>query len=313
MKKRNIFFKTLFSTIAIPSAVNFWIFHNAKNKITEKGCQYYDWKYGKISYKIKGEGTPMLLVHSIGIGSDCCEWNRNVDVLSKYYKVYTIDLIGFGKSDKPNITYTAYLYSQLIIDFINDIIKEPSNVIATSLSAAFTTMAYSLSPNLFKKLMLICPSGIENTNTTFSKNDKLLKFLINSPIIGTSTYNYMTSKKNCKKLLLENIFFDENNLTDEILNQYYYSSHYNGAEAKFAIASYISNYMNVNIEAALSKVDLPLYVIWGKNAILNPVSDIEIIKQLNPNIEYAIFDQTKLLPHVENAREFNKICKEFFA
>lgn len=313
MKKRSIFFKTLFSTIAIPSAVNFWIFHNAKKRIAEKGGQYYDWKYGKISYNTKGEGSPMLLLHRIGIGSDSCEWNRNVDILSKYYKVYTIDLVGFGKSDRPNITYTAYLYSQLIIDFINDIIKEPSNVIATSLSGAFTTMAYSLSPNLFKKLMLICPSGIGDTNTTFTKNDRWIKFFINSPIIGTSIYNYITSKKNCRKILLENVFFDENNLTDEIVNQYYYSSHYKGAKSKFAVASYIANYMNVSIEMSLSKVTLPLYIIWGKNANLNPVSDIEIIKQLNPNIEYAIFDQTKLLPHIENAREFNKISKEFFA
>lgn len=312
MKKRKLFFKTLFSTIAIPSTVNFLIFHKAKNKINKTDGEYYNWKYGKIFYTTKGNGEPLLLLHGIGAGCNCLEWSRNVDVLAKYYKVYTIDMIGFGKSDKPNMTYTAYLYSQLIIDFINDIIKKPSNIVASSLSGAFAVMACSLFPNLFTKLLLICPSGIGDTNTKFNKNDQFIKMLINSPILGTSIYNYITSKRNCSKFLVENIFFNPSNITDEIINEYYYSSHYKNANAKYAVASFMSNYMNVNIENALSKITLPLYVIWGKNAVLSPISNIEIIKQLNQNIKYAIFDQTKLLPHSENPREFNKICKEFF-
>jgi len=312
MNKKHIFLNTIISTLAIPSAINFFIFHSAKNKSIKTEGQYYNWKYGKIFYTVKGCGEPLLLIHGIGAGCQSFEWRRNVDILSKYYEVYTIDLIGFGKSDKPNMTYTAYIYSQLIIDFIVNIIKTPANVVASSLSGAFTIMSYNLSPELFHKLLLISPSGIGNTNTTFNKNDRLLRILINSPIIGTSIYTYITSKKSIKKFLAQNVFFDENDITDEIVDAYYFSSHNKNTSSKYAIASFISNYMNINIESTLSKIDLPIYIVWGKNAKLSPLSNLEIIKQLNPNIEYAIFDQTKMLPHSENPREFNKICKEFF-
>ncbi len=314
MKKRNLIFKTVFSTIAIPSTINFIIFKNAKSKVnkTEKDEQYYNWRYGKIFYNVKGEGMPLLLIHGIGIGADSFEWHKNIDILAKYYKVYTLDLIGFGKSNRPNITYTAYMYSILIKDFICNVINEPTNIIASSLSGAFVLKTYNMYKDYFKKIMLICPSGVGNTNTKSEKDDKLLNLLINSPIIGTSIYNYITSKKSCQKFLSKDVFFDTNNLTDEIINNSYYSSHYKGRNSKYVISSFMSNYMNVNVENVLCDIEIPIYIIWGKNAKVNPISDLEIIKKLNPDIQYAIFDQAKLVPHIENSREFNKICKEFF-
>lgn len=312
MEKKKLLFKTVFTTVIIPSAVNFFVFKRSNNKVIEIEGKHYKWKYGKIFYNVKGKGTPILFVHGIGAGSGSFEWNRNIDLLSKYYKIYTIDLIGFGKSDKPNMTYTAYIYCQLISDFIKDIIKEPTNVVANSLSAAFTIMATNLCPELFKRLVLICPTGIGKTNTKFTKNDRILKAIISSPIIGTSIYNFISSKRSCRKFLKDNIFFDTDNLTDETVDYYYYYSHYKNSNAKYAVASFISNYMNLNVEQAIQKTNLPIYIIWGKEASLSPISNLDIIKQLKPNIQYAIFSQVKLMPHIENARNFNKICIEFF-
>lgn len=311
MKKKFVLLNTLISAIAIPSSINLLIFNNATNKVNKIDGKIYDWKYGKIFYSVKGKGEPLLLIHGIGAGENSFEWHRNEDTLSKYYKVYNIDLIGFGKSEKPNMTYTAYLYSELIIDFINDIIKAKTNIIASSLSGAFTIMSYNLEPDLFKKIVLVCPSGIGNTNTQFNKNDKYIRMLINSPVIGTTIYNFISSKKSCYKFLKDNIFFNENNITKEILDDYYYNAHYKRSNVRHAIASFMSNYMNVNIENSICKVQIPLYIIWGKNASLSPISNLEIIKDLKHNLDYAIFDNSKLVPHIESPREFNKICKEF--
>lgn len=309
-KKTNLVIKTLVSAIAIPSAINFLISRNAKNKSLKPETKYYNWKYGKVSYCVKGEGNPLLLIHSIGNGHNSFEWNKNVDVLSKYYEVYTLDLIGFGNSDKPNMDYTAYLYSQLILDFITDVIKSPANIIANSMSAAFTVMAYSLSDKYFKKMLLIAPCGIGDTNTSSEKKDSIKKLFISLPLIGTSFFNYISSKKNIKKYLKENVFFDESYITDDILDKYYCAAH--SPNFKYPMSSFLNNYMNINIENAVSKVDIPLYIVWGKNSEISPLSNLERIKELNPNIEYAIFDQTKLLPNMENAREFNNICMDFF-
>ena len=62
----------------------------------------------------KGEGTPLLLVHDLNCASSNYEWKYVVDDLSKRHTVYAIDLLGCGHSDKPKMTYTNYLYVQLL-------------------------------------------------------------------------------------------------------------------------------------------------------------------------------------------------------
>ena len=80
---------------------------------------YYEWRFGKIAYKKQGTGTPILLIHDLNVGSSFYEWNNIVNHLSKTNTVYTIDLLGCGCSDKPNFTYTNFLYVQMISDLLS--------------------------------------------------------------------------------------------------------------------------------------------------------------------------------------------------
>jgi alpha-beta hydrolase superfamily lysophospholipase len=49
-----------------------------------------------ISYEVAGDGQPLVLVH--GLGASGRWWARNVRGLSRHFRVYVIDLIGFGWS-----------------------------------------------------------------------------------------------------------------------------------------------------------------------------------------------------------------------
>ena len=80
--------------------------------------------------------------------------------LSHSYTVYTLDLLGCGRSEKPNLTYTNYLFVQLICDFIKSEIGHRTNILSTGDSAALSIMACSNSPELFDQIMLINPSSL---------------------------------------------------------------------------------------------------------------------------------------------------------
>ena len=82
----------------------------------------------------KGTGTPMLLLHDLHCASSGREWQYIEDTLAKDHTVYTLDLLGCGRSDKPAITYTNFLYVQLIVTFIKQVIGCPTDVIASGLS-----------------------------------------------------------------------------------------------------------------------------------------------------------------------------------
>lgn len=54
------------------------------------------WSNGTIHYRIYGEGIPVVLLH--GFGEDSSIWNKQVDVLSKSFKLIIPDIPGTGES-----------------------------------------------------------------------------------------------------------------------------------------------------------------------------------------------------------------------
>ena len=74
----------------------------------------FEWREHRISFTRRGSGPPILLIHGIHAAAWSYEWHDNADYLAQSNTVYTIDLLGFGRSDRPAIRYSARLYISLI-------------------------------------------------------------------------------------------------------------------------------------------------------------------------------------------------------
>ena len=75
-----------------------------------------------VNYIVAGppEAPPLLLVH--GFGASGFHWRRNINVLAAAgYRVYAIDLIGFGLSSKPIIDYDAKLWRDQCAAFLREV------------------------------------------------------------------------------------------------------------------------------------------------------------------------------------------------
>ena len=84
----------------------------------------------------------MLFVHSIHAAACNYEFRKNVEFFAQTgYRVYAPDLLGFGLSDHPAMTYTDEVYIALIADFARDVIGQQTHVIASSLSCSFVIAA----------------------------------------------------------------------------------------------------------------------------------------------------------------------------
>jgi pimeloyl-ACP methyl ester carboxylesterase len=119
--------------------------------------QFFDWRFGKIGYSVKGRGEPLLLVHGLGYGRGSDDFTALLPALTKKYRVYAVDLLGYGCSDTPALTYSAYLYAALIRDFTKEIINDKTTVVAVGQSAALTAKACAMDPALFTRLVFINP------------------------------------------------------------------------------------------------------------------------------------------------------------
>ena len=71
----------------------------------------------KLAYREQGNGPPMLMLH--GFGANAYTWRHVEPALAERHKVISLDLKGFGQSDKPfDDDYSAFDQANLVADFI---------------------------------------------------------------------------------------------------------------------------------------------------------------------------------------------------
>ena len=70
-------------------------------------------------YIEKGEGKPVLLLH--GFFYDSYLWAANIDALAENFKVYALDLWGFGYSTREPLDYGYQLYVDQVLLFMDSL------------------------------------------------------------------------------------------------------------------------------------------------------------------------------------------------
>ena len=275
-KKTLLFISTAIGTTTLAfHVINKFIFNTSDKLSEEDSSNYYNWKFGNIYYQKTGSGSPLLLIHDLIHYSSSMEWDKVIDTLSREHTVYTIDLLGCGKSDKPAITYTCYLYVQLLTDFIRDIIGEKTDIVATGASVSFVTAACQNIADQIGHIILVCPESIRTLAKAPNHKSKLLASIINLPIYGTFIYN--VGARNTA-------------LSDS-------------AECRYLYSSILGHYTTVNIAHCLEGLTTSIAVISGKNAP-ETFENAEEYYNVLPSIEHIEIAGCGLLPQRENADAF---------
>ena len=243
---------TLASLYAANRIINSLASRNPRTS-DEPGSHFINWRYGKIHYLKKGKGTPVILIHDIDPRSSSYEWIPVMEQLSKTNCVYAIDLLGCGSSDRPNMTYTNYMYVQLITDFVKNVVGEKASVIAFGSSVSFTIMACNMNPECFDKLILEKPTNPEELAKMPSRNKNVLKYLLDSPIVGTFIYNILNAKSGIEADLDELSYKSGGIKPDSLIREYYANAHNGNSHGKYLNSSIKSHYTNINIEFAIKR------------------------------------------------------------
>ncbi|MEE1101682.1 MAG: alpha/beta hydrolase [Agathobacter sp.] len=280
-----------------------------KNLLKTDDGEFYQWKEGKVFYTKNGSGAPLLLIHDTDPRSSGTEWSKINKKLSKNYTVYTVDLLGCGRSDKPALKYTNYMYVQLITSFIKDVIGSPCNVIATNLSTSFIIMANTLDNNLFKKIIFINPISLSKLESIPNKLCELKQLLISTPLIGTFIYNRLNTPIKID-LAFKNRYILKNQLiTSKLKNCYYEAAHLNHSNGKYLFSSILSNYINLNVNHAIKKIDKPIFII-GSRELKNNLSTLEQYKKMNSNFEITHISGANLYPQLEIPEKMLKLIEK---
>ncbi|KAM6582164.1 hypothetical protein CsatB_009166 [Cannabis sativa] len=169
-KERNAGFLSPFgySTVSATAAINavcsmewYWLM-SIRSQISDDRnyrIRIWRWKGHLIQYTVAGhEGPAVLLVH--GFGAFLEHYRDNIyDLAKRGYRVWAITLLGFGKSEKPNVVYTELMWAELLRDFVVEVVGEPAHLAGNSIGGYFAAILAWLWPTLAKSVILINSAG----------------------------------------------------------------------------------------------------------------------------------------------------------
>lgn len=282
-----------------------------KDMLYCKNKHQYSWRFGEIFYTKKGKGSPLLLIHDLECRASAAEWNALIDHLAENHTVYALDLLGCGRSEKPRMTYTNYIYVQLINNFIKEVIGSRSDVITSGSSSNIAIMGCYSEPELYHRIMMVNPPSMKLMAKYPKANHKTLKYLIELPLIGTAIYNMVNSYDSILKDYKNKLLYPDNSIQRNVDTRYE-ACHLGGASARYLYASEKCHYTNINVLHALKKINHSMYIIGGSDQ--KDIQDtLDAYVGYNPSIETEIIDHCKYYPHIEKTEEFASLCSIYLS
>lgn len=281
-----------------------------KNLLSKDNGEFYSWKNGNIFYTKRGSGSPLLLIHDTDASASSAEWYKVIHRLEKNHTVYTIDLLGCGRSDKPALEYTNYLYVQMITSFIKDVIGEKTSVVATNMSTSFVTMANHIDDALFDKIIFINPTSIKQLDTIPDKLSKLKMRIIELPFIGTFIYNLVTNPPRIDESFRTRYFERPQLISGSIEEIYYEAAHTNGSNGRYLYSSVLGKYVNNSITHAIKFLTTPTLII-GSKEMKHYALVLDDYHKLNPNLEIVGITNGNLYPHMEVPEKIISIIENY--
>ncbi len=273
--------------------------------------RYFRWRGGDLAYAVAGEGEPLLLVHGIYAGASSLEFRRNFGVLAEGFRVYALDLLGCGLSERPARRYEPEDVGAQVEDFAREEIGDQTHLVASSLSAALSMPALVRSPRLFKKVVLICPTGYGSLDRRSGHLGDAVYGLFLAPVLGDSLYHLLVSRRGIRYYLERIAYHDPRLVTGELVEDYWRVGHQRGA--RYLPAAFVSGKLNLGVADYWPRVPHPALVCWGQEARTTPVSEVERFGRRNPRSEPRVFRDAALLPHDERATTFNREVREFLS
>ena len=273
----------------------------------------WNWRGYDIFTTEAGSGPLVLLIHGIYAGASSYEYRKLFPLLAKTRRVVAIDLLGCGLSDRPNLGYSADLFTEQIVDALAEFGgTEPAMLIGCSLGAAFAARAAARANDRVNQLVLTCPTGLGSLDRESTAPQRAITAMIRSPLVGEGFFNMLASRPGLKFFLEKQAYGDPKSVTPEVLDHYASVTHQTGA--RYVPAHFVGGELNCNLARDLPFVEAPIMVAWGeRSSSTAPLANAGEFLKLARNARLVTFAHSGLLPHEEEPERFAEAVDETFA
>ena len=295
--------------------------------------KYWSYKDLRVHFRVTGEESnpPIVLIHGFGASSD--HWRNNAEIFaSEGFRVFGIDLIGFGKSEQNLQNKIKHLENQFwanqLASFLDEIVDIQKNgkviLIGNSLGALTAITTLSNRPELIKTIIAApLPEPVFVNPIKFSFPNWLLKvksFLIKIVfhLFPLKTLVNLISRTKLITFALQSAYFRSIS-NDTPLKRIVTvpAKRVNASKALRAMCIGMSNRPNsAKGPSIIEKIQNlpnrpPILLIWGKQDKLIPIFLAKKLIKLHPWLKLTVVNEAGHCPHDELPKDFNQIVMKW--
>ena len=241
-----------------------------------------------INYEVIGEGNPVVLLH--GWLADLETMRPIANNLSKNFKVYLVDVVGFGKSDLPEHPLNTNDFGDFLKEFLNTLkIKNP---ILIGHSNGGRTIINAVGRKVVKprKVILIDSAGL--------KPKRKLGYYLKVGFYKTGKFllNLLPNTKKIKAF--------KEKLRNKVGSSDYKSS-------SNVLKETMKLILNEDLSKLLPNINVPTLLFWGTLDNATPISDGRKMAKLIPDSGLIEYPGSSHFSYLENLNNFNSVVNEF--
>lgn len=144
---------------------------------------------------------PLVLIHSINAAPSAFELKPLYDHYRGSRRVYVPELPGFGFSDRSEREYSPELFANAIIAFLTNVVREPADVVAFSLSSEFAARAALVASERITSLTLLSPTGFSERRLPSGGVGRFMHKVFTLPGLSQGLYDLLTQPKSIRYFL----------------------------------------------------------------------------------------------------------------
>src|SRR5829696_4576533 len=295
MAAMSIVLIVLLAVVVLVLAVSVVLGRGTREVESARDTEYLELEGVLIRYYVTGGGPAVVLVH--GWLSSSRIWEQLAGRLAQRFTVYTLDLSGFGESDKPLSGYGIRNGSRLLYAFCAHFGLTRANVIGNDLGGAMAVKLAADHPDVVGRLVIVStPADEEQIDVP------TMLWLATLPVVGPLFYALGRVARPVRRLWMRPFVADSDDLTDEVIDDA-------GRSTPAAVAKTLSIGRQEIARGRLARqariIKIPLLVVAGEDDQIVDPQSVGVWAGGVDKAEICLIDECGHLPMIERIAEFN--------
>lgn len=242
-----------------------------------------------INYIVEGEGEPVIVLH--GWGANINTVLPIVNILKDRYKVYALDLPGFGESEEPKEPISSFEYAKIVKDFIVDEGIEKASFIGHSFGGKLSIIMGSKYPDMVNKIVLIDSAGL-------------------IPKRGIDYYVKVYSFKSLRFIYKNFFFWLKDDKRMERFYKKFGSTDYRDSSG--VMRKILVIVVNENLKDLLKDIKAPTLIIWGDEDTDTPLYMAKTMEKEIKDSGLVVLEGAGHYSYLDDYYTFRAVINAFF-